>query len=582
MDLYDKISELGKRRGIIFPSFEIYGGLSGFFDYGPLGTTLKRNLVNKWLEMFVYKEGMVEIESTIILPATVFEASGHIAHFTDVMTKCKECNEAYRIDHVIEEAGIEVREGLKPDELNQIIKKENIRCPKCSGELEDATVVNLMFKVDIGPYGRSVVGYGRPEAAQGQFVDFKRIYMSERERLPLGIAQVAKCLRNEIAPRKGPIRLREFTIIDYEIFFDPMSPSYTGIDTVKDLRLRLLTAKAQVSKTSQIREVTVDEALKAGLIGNEIQAYFLALSIKYMEELGVPFENQRLREQLPEEKAHYSKQTFDQEVWLERWGWTEISGSAYRTDYDLSRHMMYSGEDLRVFEPYKKPKKVKKIELKLNKELIRKDFGSEANRIISLLSKSDPGVLKKIFKETGKFEVPGMVSVYLKKQHVNFDVVEEEVKGRYFLSHVIEPSFGVDRIFYSILEYSYTERNGRIILRIPPDVAPVKAFVLPLVNKDGLPELADEVYKKMINHGINVKYDDSGSIGKSYARSDEIGVPICVTIDYDSVKDETVTLRDRDSWKQVRVKSDDLTSLILSYIKGEKQFEELGIRVEKS
>lgn len=576
MDLYDKIYDLGRRRGLIFPSFEIYGGLGGFYDYGPVGAPLKRNIENKWIDMFVLREGMVEIESTVIMPEVVFIASGHIAHFTDILTKCTKCGQNYETNKVIEEAGIKVQENLNAEGFDRVVNEKNVRCPKCGGKLGKSTPFNLMFKVDIGPYGGSITGYGRPEAAQAQFVDFKRVYSVERERLPLGVAQIGRCQRNEIAPRKGPIRLREFTIIDYEVFFDPDNPSYARIELLKDQKIRVLTVNEQTAGTNRIEEVTVKEALEKGLISNQIQAYFLALAVRYLEELGIPAEKQRLRELLPDEKAHYSKQTFDQEVWLERWGWTEVSGSAYRTDYDLSRHMLYSGTDMRVFKPFDKPKRIKKIALKPRRDLIEADFGKDATRILDLLSKSDPNVIKRELEIKGYYELPGLTPFKLKLKHVEFEMVEEEASGRYFTPHVIEPSFGVDRIFYSVLEYAYTEKKGRVILLIPRDVTPIKALVLPLVNKNGIPELAERVYNAIIDDGVEAKYDDAGSIGKRYARADEVGIPVCVTIDYESLKDETVTFRDRDSWSQVRAKISDVPILLRNFIRGRKRFSDLG------
>ena len=576
MDLYDKIYDLGRRRGLMFPSFEIYGGLGGFYDYGPVGAPLKRNIENKWIEMFVLREGMVEIESTVIMPEPVFTASGHIAHFTDILTKCTKCGQNYETNKVIEEAGIEVQENLTAEEFDRVVNEKNVRCPKCGGELGESAPFNLMFKVDIGPYGGSITGYGRPEAAQAQFVDFKRVYSVERERLPLGVAQIGRCLRNEIAPRKGPIRLREFTIIDYEVFFDPEDPSYAKIKLLEDQKIHVLTANQQIAGTNRIEEATVKEALEKGLISNQIQAYFLALAVRYLEDLGIPVEKQRLRELLPDEKAHYSKQTFDQEVWLERWGWTEVSGSAYRTDYDLSRHMLYSGVDMRVFKSFDKSKWIKKIVQKPRRDLIEADFGEDSMRILDLLSKSDPNVIKRELETKGYYELPGPTPSKLESKHVEFETVEEEASGRYFTPHVVEPSFGVDRIFYSVLEYAYTEKKGRVILRIPRDVAPIKALVLPLVDKDGIPELAEKAYNIIIDDGIEAKYDDAGSIGKRYARADEVGIPICVTIDYESLKDETVTLRDRDSWSQVRAKICDVPALLRDFIRGKKKFNELG------
>lgn len=576
MDLYDKVSELGKRRGFIFPSFEIYGGVSGFFDYGPLGSLLKRNIEDKWRDMFIRREGMVEIESTVVTPSIVFEASGHVAHFTDIVTKCLKCGREYRADTLLREQGIEAREGARAEEVDRLIKEHEVRCPDCGGKLSKSEPFNLMFQVAIGPYGSSIVGYGRPEAAQGQFVDFKRIYSAERERLPLGVAQIGRCVRNEIAPRKGPIRLREFTIIDYEIFVDPENLTYPRIHLVEDQKLRILPADEQLAGTNKIREVTVNEALEKGLIENEVLAYFMALAVKFLDELGIPPDKQRLREQLPEERAHYSRQTFDQEVWLERWSWTEVSGHAYRTDYDVSRHMAYSGVDLRVFKMFDEPQEIEKTILKPEKDAIKADFGNDAPRILDLLSKSDPTIVERDLKEKGFHELPGHYSVRLETRHMEFQKVKENVTGRYFVPHVVEPSFGVDRIFYAVLEYAYTEKKKRVVLRLPRDVAPIRTSVFPLISKDNLPETAKKVYDLLIDEGFVAEYDESGSIGRRYVRSDEVGVPICVTIDYQTLEDETITLRDRDAWRQVRAKISGLPALLRKYFGKKIEFDELG------
>ncbi|MEM2921869.1 MAG: aminoacyl--tRNA ligase-related protein, partial [Candidatus Bathyarchaeia archaeon] len=241
------------------------------------------------------------------------------------------------------------------------------------------------FQVKIGAYGNSIVGYGRPEAAQGQFLDFKRIYTSERERLPLGIAQIGRCVRNEIAPRKGPLRLREFTIIDYEIFVDPENLSYPRIQSKMNQKLRILTIEEQRSKGEKPIELSVKEALETKLVKNEVLCYFMALSTQFLEELGIPFEKQRLREIPPEERAHYSAQTFDQEVWLERWGWTEVAGHAYRTDYDLRNHMAHSGVDLRVRKQLPKPRRALRHKVIPIMERLVVDFGAECAQAISTI-----------------------------------------------------------------------------------------------------------------------------------------------------------------------------------------------------
>jgi len=580
MDLYDKISDLGKRRGLFFPAFEIYGGVSGFFDYGPIGSCLKRNIEDAWRRLFVHREGMVELESTLIMPEQVFHASGHLAHFTDVLTKCADCGRAYRVDHLLLEQGVPCPEGLTVEAMDTLLRESGDRCPECSGSLSTAEPFNLMFQVDIGSYGGTQRGYGRPEAGQGQFVDFKRIYASERQRLPLGIAQVGRCMRNEIAPRKGPLRLREFTIIDYEIFIDPEDPSYPRIRLLKDQTLRLLTASEQLAKREDVAEVTVEEALAKGLVKNEVLCYFMALAVRFLEELGVPPEKQRLREQLPEERAHYSEQTFDQEVWLDRWGWTEVSGHAYRTDYDLRNHMVHSGVDLRVYKAFDKPRIVVKVQMKPSMESLLADFGSaEGERIARLLTKADPSIVARELREKGFYEMTGQYPVRVQPRHVEITREEAEAAGRYFVPHVVEPSFGIDRILYTVLEYAYTERGRRIVLSLPRTIAAVKAAVFPLVRRNGLPEFASQVYRHLIDEDFIVKYDESGSIGRRYSRADEIGVPLCITIDYQSLEDETVTLRDLYTWKQVRTKASDLPNRLREYFRGKIEFDALGTAV---
>ncbi|UCH01933.1 MAG: glycine--tRNA ligase [Candidatus Bathyarchaeota archaeon] len=576
-DVYEKIINLGKRRGIIFPAFEIYGGVSGFFDYGPIGTVLKRNIEEKWRKLFVYNEGMVEIESTLIMPSQVYNASGHLAHFTDIMTKCSKCTNILRTDKLLTDIGIENAERLKTDELDRLIEKNDVRCPKCNGQLTKSEPFNLMFQVEIGTHSGSMNGFCRPEAAQGQFLAFKRIYLSERERLPLGIAQIGRCARNEIAPRKGPIRLREFTIIDFEIFVDPDNLSYPKIKYVEHEKLRLLVAQEQLAQSSKIMEITVKEALEKGIIKNQILGYFMVLASKFLNDLGIPENKQRFREALPDERAHYSQQTFDQEVWLQRWGWTEVSGHAYRTDYDLRNHMTCSGVDLRVYKAFDKPKKVAKNVLKPKMDVIEKDYGAlNAQIIANLLSKSDHKVICRELNEKGFYELMGQHLIKLESKHIDIIVEEMVESGRKFIPHVVEPSFGVDRILYAVLEYAYLEKKKRVILELPLQLAPVQIYILPLVTKNGLPEKAREIFKMLLDESLTVIYDESDSIGRRYARADEIGVPICITIDYLTLEDDTVTLRDIKSWQQVRINSRDLPNLLRKYFKNKLRFDQLG------
>jgi glycyl-tRNA synthetase len=303
----------------------------------------------------------------------------------------------------------------------------------------------------------------------------------------------------------------------------------------------------------------------------------MVLASKFLNDLGIPENKQRFREALPEERAHYSQQTFDQEVWLQRWGWTEVSGHAYRTDYDLRNHMTYSGVDLRVYKAFDKPRKVVKNVIKPKMDLIEKDYGVlDAQISANLLSKSDHNIVCRELNEKGFYELMGQRSIKLELKHVDIIVEETVESGRKFIPHVVEPSFGVDRILYAVLEYAYLEKNKRVILGLPIQLAPVRIYVLPLVTKNGLPEKAREIFKMLLDENLTVTYDESDSIGRRYARADEIGVPICITIDYVTLEDNSVTLRDINSWKQVRSDSRNLPNLLREYFKNKLQFDQLG------
>lgn len=498
-DKYEKIAELAKRRGFFWPSYEIYGGVGGLIDFGHLGATLKHKIEAKWRDEFVRQQGLIEIETPVVGIGKVFEASGHAKHFTDKMVECQKCKRKWRVDHVIQEqTRIKGVEGLSLEELDKIIAEKNIRCPECKGKLGKTQHFNLMFKTSIGPYADSI-DYGRPEAAQSMFTNFKRLYEMAREKLPFGVAQIGRCLRNEISPRQGPIRLREFTIMEFEFFFDPEEPHCPKLKEVEKEVLAILPASEKMKKVEKTMDLTVGEALSRGFIKAEWQAYFMAVSKQFVTSLGIPSEKQRFDEKLPWEKAHYSAQTYDHEVYCERWGWIEVAGHAYRTDYDLKTHMEKSRVDMQIFKA-----------------------------------------------------------------------------GRRFIPHVVEPSFGAERLVYATLEYAYTKKDDRIILKFPIDIVPIQLAVFPLVSKDGLQEKAMEVYTMLMGEGFTVEYDEAGSIGKRYARADEAGVPIAITIDYTTLKDGTVTLRDRDSWMQVRNKIDNLPEILHKYFKGKLKFKQIG------
>ncbi|OFX15837.1 glycine--tRNA ligase [archaeon RBG_16_50_20] len=582
IDKYELLSDLAKRRGFFWPSFEIYGGVSGYLDLGPLGAKMKRRIEDRWLQLFVYQHGFATISSPVITPERVFIASGHVEHFKDLMVTCKDCRRHFKADHAITEAMPGrtdiATEAMSPAEIDSFISENTIRCPECGGPLSQAEYFSTMFRTNIGPYG-DVTGYARPEAAQGMFVDFKRVFEASREKLPLGIAQIGTVMRNEISPRQGPIRLREFTIMELEFFFDPEEPRCNYMNRVSDVELPLLLMKSREQGHSNVTRLTAHEAAGTGLVKNEWSAYFMALSVKFAKSLGIPLEKQRFEEKLSTERSHYSAQTFDHQIWLDRWGWVEIAGHAYRTDFDLSAHIKGSGVDLSVFKPYATPVEKQVTVVIPNESVLGPTLREKSRVVLDALKSANPEDLKRAFKETGYLEIQGFRVL---PSHVRFEDRTIRETGRRVVPHVIEPSYGAERIVYSTLEYAYNRVKDRVVLKVPPDLAPMQMMVFPLMAKDDLPGIASRVADFLIGSGFDVEYDDAGTIGRRYARADEIGVPISITIDYNTQKNETVTLRDRDSWQQVRIKWRDIPVLVLDFLKGAKAFSELGepVRVD--
>ncbi|MEM3641218.1 MAG: glycine--tRNA ligase, partial [Candidatus Bathyarchaeia archaeon] len=569
------INELARRRGFFWQSYEIYGGVSGFVTYGFLGAKLKQRIENKVREFFVNKFGIMEIESPIIAPSKVFEASGHVDHFKEPMVECLKCGKKFRADHLLQEfAKIDVSETekLSLKEIKEVIEKHGLLCPECGGTFKEPKYFLTMFETTIGPYSEAV-GYGRPEAAQGIFVEFRRLYEMAREKLPFGVMQIGHALRNEISPRQGLIRLREFTIIDLEFFFDPKEPNCFILKDVENETLRLLLIENRQRGSEEIVEVTVKEALEKGYIKVEWQAAFMALAKRLLTNLGVPAEKQRFIEKFPWERAHYSLQSFDQEVYVDRWGWVEVSGHAYRTDYDLKRHMQFSDMDARVFKEYESPIEIEKTVIKPLMSKLGPVFKDETPKVVEMLLNADAEEVEASINKSGYY----LLGKY-KILPEYIEIVRQKVKesGRRFVPHVVEPSFGSDRLVYVALEYAYRTKDDRVILSFPPSIAPIQAGVYPLVSKDGLPEKALQVHKMLIDEGFTVEYDEAGSIGRRYARADEIGIPLGITVDYETLNDDTVTIRDRDSWKQVRSKIKELPELLHKYFRGKICFEDLG------
>ncbi len=577
-DKYEIVSELARRRGFFWPSYEIYGGAGGFITYGHLGALLKQKMEAKFRDFFIKPLNILEMESSIITPASVFEASGHVKAFREPMAECTKCRKRFRADHLLQEQAKlsdTETEKLSLEELAAGIDRYAVRCPECEGELDKPRYFMTMFTTTIGPYSEAV-GYGRPEAAQGAFVEFRRLYETARERLPLGVVQIGHALRNEISPRQGPVRLREFTIADIEFFFDPEDPECSMLKDVEDESLWLIPAELKRKDVKEAVEVTLKEALERGYIKTEWQAYFMVLARRFLKELGVPDDKQRFIEKLEWERAHYSAQGYDQQVYLDRWGWTEVSGHSYRTDFDLKQHMKSSGVDMQVFRKYDVPRKMVKVVVEPVLSKLGPAFKKDAARVADILLNADAEQVEKALAERGYYSA-GLLKVL--PDHVKVVRKEVEETGRRFIPHVVEPSFGVDRLVYVALEYAYAKRDDRALLRLPRELAPVQVGVYPLMAKDGLAEKAKQVCESLMLEGFATEYDDAGSIGRRYARADEIGTPLCITVDYQTLKDETVTLRDRDSWEQVRASIDGMPGNLRSYFKHGKEFGELGKNV---
>ena len=426
-DLLQKVTALSKRRGIIYPNSEIYGGIGGFYDYGPVGVEMKNNLKKYWWKYMVDKrENVVGIDGTIITHPKVWEASGHLSGFSDVVVECKKCHQRFR-----------------PEDING-------KCPNCGGtEFTDSRKYNLLFKTEVGVLeGEKIDAYLRGEACQDIYLDFKNVVDSTRQQIPFGIAQIGKAFRNEVTPNRFIFRTREFEQWDMQFFTHP-------------------------SEMDKWFEFWKEERMK----------FYKGLYRKH--------DNLRFYEHPKDKLVFYAKRAFDIE-YMTPWGWAENEGIHWRGDYDLTQHSKFSGKDLSYTNP------------KTNEK---------------------------------------------------------------YIPHIVETSGGVDRTFLFLLLDSYEEEkleNGdtRVVLKINKDIAAYKAAVFPLVsNKEDIVSKARDIFN-LLSENNKIVWDDRGNIGKRYRYQDEIGTPYCITIDYETLENDTVTVRDRDSMKQERVKIEDLNSAI--------------------
>ena len=544
---HDKMMNIARKRGFLWPSFEIYSGVSGFTDYGPLGASLKNNIMQKWRKQYIAGEGFHEIEGPTVMPKEVLKASGHVDNFTDPMTKCNDCGE-------VEEAiGIDV-ESLPNEEMDKIVEDNNIKCPSCGGSLANIWNYNLMFKTQIGAKGDKT-GYMRPETAQGIFILFKRLSRFFKNKLPFAAVQLGKSYRNEISPRQGVIRLREFTQAEAEIFLDPEDKTHPKFSKIADETLYLASQDVQLNEKETL-ELTAQEALDQGIVSSETLIYQLYLAKKFLNEIGIKDEVLRFRQHLPGEMAHYALDCWDVECLTDKYGWVEIIGIADRGDYDLTAHSKFSNEELDIYKEFDEPKLIKKTVIKPNLKKFGPAFKGDSPKIktyIENLSEDEVSNIKSSIEADGKFTLELDGSYEILEEHLIFEDIEEEIKGEKIIPHVIEPSFGIDRILYCTLLHSFKETEEKDYFQFAKEIAPIQVSVFPLMNKDGLGEIAVEITHELREAGFTVDNDTSGTIGKRYARADEVGVPIAVTVDFDTKEDNTVTIRDRDTEKQERV-----------------------------
>ncbi|KAF5381544.1 hypothetical protein D9615_005617 [Tricholomella constricta] len=668
-----RLEALLNRRFFYAPAFEIYGGVAGLYDYGPPGSSLQANIIAEWRKHFIVEEHMLELDTTIMTPAAVFETSGHVARFADWMVKDSKTGDVLRADHLVggvleaRLAGDKEARGLaaapvaedkkkkkktakaaavkleddvvkeyestlaqvvllscsrwiwatQPEiylpygpcpirhldnytgpQLGELCRKYKIRNPDTDNEVGEPQQFNLMFTSSIGPTGQHP-GYLRPETAQGHFLNFSRLLEFNNGRIPFASAQVGRSFRNEISPRAGLLRVREFTMAEIEHYVDPDDKSHVRFPEVRSQVLTLLDRNVQEAGSSRTTQMTVGEAVDKGIIANETLGYFIARISQYLVKIGINPARLRFRQHMGNEMAHYATDCWDAEI-ENATGWTECVGCADRAAYDLSVHTDRTGHPLVVRQALKEPIVTEKETAEWNKKLLGKTF------------KGDAGVLQKLVEGLPEAEL-----VRLKGELAQGSAVVKSADGKEFqltpelvtierkvfkqsireyTPNVIEPSFGLGRILYTLLEHSFWAREqdiergvslssylhtvwaliaGLQVLSLPPIVAPTKVLIVPLSAREEFAPIVQEVSNKLRRAGVFSRVDDSNtSIGKRYARNDELGTPFGITVDFASVQNRTMTLRERDTTDQRIGSIDDVIAAVTDLVLGNIDWEQ--------
>ncbi|KAJ7457184.1 hypothetical protein B0H11DRAFT_2063150 [Mycena galericulata] len=623
--VFDKarLDALLNRRFFYAPAFEIYGGVAGLYDYGPPGSSLQANIISEWRRHFIVEESMLELDTTVMTPAPVFEASGHVARFADWMVKDTGNGEVLRADHLVKnvlEARLEgdrEARGAAPvaaaaddkkrkkkqvkntavklddavvaeyesilaqldnysgPELGALMRTHAITNPTSGNPVGEPQQFNLMFASSIGPTGQHP-GFLRPETAQGHFLNFSRLLEFNNGRVPFASAQVGRSFRNEISPRAGLLRVREFNMAEIEHFVDPLDKTHARFSEVADVELVLLDKYVQAAGQTTTRTMTVAAAVTQGVIANETLGYFVARIQAFLLRIGIDGKRLRFRQHMANEMAHYASDCWDAEIQNSVGGWTECVGCADRAAYDLSVHAAKTGQALVVRQALKEPVVEERAVAEWDKKAMGKTFKGEAGVVSSAVDALDEAGLLRLKGELeqgpttiktaeGKeFTIqPGMLTIERKTFKTSI---------REFTPNVIEPSFGIGRILYCLLEHSFWSREQDVergVLSLPAVVAPTKVLIVPLSARAEFDPLVKEVSLRLRKAGVHARVDDSNtSIGKRYARNDELGTPFGVTLDFASVQNRTMTLRERDTMDQRIGSIDDVIAAVTELVFG--------------
>ncbi len=480
MNRLQELMAFVQQKGFVWgPEPEIYGGLAGFYTYAPLGKLLK-NQVEQAIRRTFSQHQFWEVECPTIMPAKVWEASGHLRSFTDDIVTCSKCQASFKAESV-------APEGKTLQEIMELIRHKQLVCPSCKAPFQsEAKKHNLMMQTTVGMDAEAFL---RPETATTTYLPFIRYYDFFRKKLPFSVFQIGKAYRNEVNPRQHIIRMREFTQAEAQVFLSEAQKEDFHLRMIKETSLPL-----QPHTQNEPTPQTLKEALKQKHFQTPAYAWTVALAYDVFINMGIPADRIRIRQHSPDERAFYALDAWDLEVRTESFGWIEMCGIHDRGDYDLKQHGTSSGQNFEVLDPH-----------------------------------------------------------------------DQKV-----LPHVLEIAFGVDRPVFALLDIFYDKKEkgqGKTVFRIPARLAPVKAAILPLVKKDKLPEIGKAIHAELLAY-YPVTYDESGSIGKRYLREAEAGTPLCITVDFETLEDDAVTLRERDTEKQVRVPIKQLKTSIEKYLAG--------------